>query len=34
MIPDVCDDLTIECKTPFDLNQALNFRTNWQRVTF
>ena len=31
MIPDVCDDLTIECMTPFDLNQALNFATNWQR---
>ena len=30
-IPDVCDNLTIECDTPFDLNLALNFTTNWQR---
>ena len=31
MIPDVCDDLKIKCMTPFGLNQALNFTTNWQR---
>ena len=29
-IPDVCNDLGIKAITPFALNAALDFKTNWQ----
>ncbi|MBZ0257492.1 DUF4411 family protein [bacterium] len=28
-IPDVCEFFSIECCNPFQMNRALNFRTNW-----
>ena len=31
MIPDVCEGLKIKCVTAFELNRALNFRTDWQQ---
>lgn len=30
-IPDVCDDLGVKWITPFELNIALDFKTNWQK---
>ena len=30
-IPDVCNDLGVRCLTPFELNIALDFKTNWHK---
>lgn len=29
-VPDVCDALGVRCLNPFQLNKALDFRTNWR----